>query len=151
MLDGSEFFECKCDSDEHTVRFVLDKEDKEIYLSVYLNQYRWWYQRVWVAIKYAFGYKCKYGHWDVTMFKEEDTTRLRDMCNNMLDITEPKEMDLPKKVDPPQTTKGYIMCGVTGCTNIATHTWSGHPTCNACATPASGRSAQPDTKVPNDD
>jgi len=144
MLDGSEFFECKCDSDEHTVRFVLDKEDKEIYLSVYLNQYRWWYQRVWVAIKYVFGYKCLYGHWDVTMFKEKDTLRLRDMCNNMLDITEPKEKVLPK--DKPANNSTGTCCGVTGCTNLATHTWSGHPTCNACATPASGRSKNPDKK-----
>lgn len=26
-------------------------------------------------------------------------------------------------------------CGVRGCTNQATHTWSGHPTCDACGTP----------------
>jgi hypothetical protein len=29
-----------------------------------------------------------------------------------------------------------IHCGVTGCTNVATHTWSGHPTCDACGTPS---------------
>ena len=23
-------------------------------------------------------------------------------------------------------------CAVIGCTNIATHTWSGHPTCDDC-------------------
>ncbi len=27
-------------------------------------------------------------------------------------------------------------CGCTGCTNPATHTWSGHPTCDDCATPS---------------
>jgi len=26
-------------------------------------------------------------------------------------------------------------CGCIGCTNMATHTWSGHPTCDACGTP----------------
>lgn len=26
-------------------------------------------------------------------------------------------------------------CGVTGCNNKATHTWSGHPTCDECGTP----------------
>lgn len=26
-------------------------------------------------------------------------------------------------------------CGVRGCTNRATHTWSGHPTCDDCALP----------------
>jgi len=29
-----------------------------------------------------------------------------------------------------------VTCGCTGCTNLATHTWSGHPTCDDCATPA---------------
>lgn len=32
-----------------------------------------------------------------------------------------------------------VMCGAIGCTNPATHTWSGHPTCDDCATPMSGR------------
>jgi hypothetical protein len=26
-------------------------------------------------------------------------------------------------------------CGVRGCTNQATHTWSGHPTCDDCGLP----------------
>ncbi len=26
-------------------------------------------------------------------------------------------------------------CGASGCTNRATHTWSGHPTCDECALP----------------
>ena len=28
------------------------------------------------------------------------------------------------------------ICKVTGCNNPATHTWSGHPTCDDCATPS---------------
>lgn len=32
-------------------------------------------------------------------------------------------------------------CAVTGCTNQATHTWSGYPTCDACGTP--GRKTLP--------
>ena len=27
------------------------------------------------------------------------------------------------------------LCGVTGCINASTHTWSGHPTCDDCAVP----------------
>jgi len=27
MLDGTHYFECACGSDEHTIRFTLDKED----------------------------------------------------------------------------------------------------------------------------
>ena len=34
-------------------------------------------------------------------------------------------------------------CGCTGCTNQATHTWSGHPTCDACGTPGRKQLALP--------
>lgn len=27
------------------------------------------------------------------------------------------------------------LCSCTGCKNKATHTWSGHPTCDACGIP----------------
>lgn len=37
MLDGSYFFECKCGSDEHTLRFILDREDNCIYTTIFLN------------------------------------------------------------------------------------------------------------------
>lgn len=86
MLDGSYFFECQCESDEHTLRFTLDKEypEPEIYVSIFLDQYHTWYERVWVAIKYIFGYKCKYGHFNTWSMKPEDATKLRDMCNDFL-------------------------------------------------------------------
>jgi len=34
------------------------------------------------------------------------------------------------------------LCGCRGCSNKATHTWSGHPTCDDCGTPSrkSGKS-----------
>ena len=35
--------------------------------------------------------------------------------------------------DLPDATK---KCAIIGCTNTATHTWSGHPTCDDCATPS---------------
>ncbi len=75
MLDGIEFFECQCFSDEHTLKFILDTEYKEIYTHVFLNEYSI-YNRILIAIKYIFGYKCKYGHWDSFLLKPEDAKRL---------------------------------------------------------------------------
>jgi hypothetical protein len=37
-------------------------------------------------------------------------------------------------------------CACRGCKNQATHTWSGHPTCDACGTPS--RLKKHDTFVP---
>ena len=87
MLDGSHYFECKCGSDEHTLRFTLDKNDKEIYTSVFLNQYRNVFKRIFVAIKYIFGYKCKYGHWDCWLMRDEDAQNLLKMLNEFLQLT----------------------------------------------------------------
>lgn len=78
------YFECDCHSDEHVFKFTLDKENADFYLHVYLNDFDRWYQRVWKAVKYVFGYKCKYGHWDVTMLDAEDVERLRDLCDKAM-------------------------------------------------------------------
>jgi hypothetical protein len=64
------YLECVCHSPEHTLRF--EKDDECIYTAVYLNQDKNLFKRVWVAIKYIFGYKCKFGHWDCFILKEED-------------------------------------------------------------------------------
>lgn len=85
MLDGTQYFECDCGSVEHTLRFVLDKDDKQIHTEIYLNQYRSWLMRIWVGIRYIFGYKCKCGEWDCWMLSKDDAIRLRDMCNEIID------------------------------------------------------------------
>lgn len=79
MESYTEFFECVCGTDEHTIKFKLDAydpNDVELYIFVFLNQYRSFFGRVWIAIKYLFGYKCRYGHWDCTIIKLEDVDRL---------------------------------------------------------------------------
>jgi len=84
MLDGTEFFECDCGADEHTLRFTLDLPEREIYISMFLQADYRWYKRTWIAIKYIFGYKCKYGHWDNWTIHKGDAKRLRDMLNKFV-------------------------------------------------------------------
>jgi len=83
MLDGSHFFECICGADEHTLKFVLSMEEDypEIYTTIFLNQYRSFWKRLWVGIKYIFGYKCKYGHWDVWVLNPGDAERLKGILD----------------------------------------------------------------------
>lgn len=79
MEEQTEFFECICGMDEHTLRFKLesyDPMDVELYTSVFLSQYHSFFGRLWLAIKYLFGYKCRYGHWDCSVIKLEDADRL---------------------------------------------------------------------------
>ena len=74
MSDKPLFLQCTCHSDEHTLRW--DIEDDELYASVFLHQYRNIFSRIWVAIKYVFGYKCKYGHWDCFTLRPSDVAKM---------------------------------------------------------------------------
>lgn len=79
-----EYFECACFSPEHTLRFVWDEEDNEIYTEVFLYQYHNFFKRIWMALKYVFGYKCKYGHWDCFILQTKDAQRLKDLLNKLV-------------------------------------------------------------------
>lgn len=77
------FVVCVCETPEHTLRFMYDEEEKELYTEVYLNQYRSFFKRVWVAVKYVFGYTSKYGHWDCTIISKPKADKLKAFLNNM--------------------------------------------------------------------
>ena len=78
-----QYFECACHSTEHTLRFMWDDEDNSIYTEVFLNQYHNFFQRLWTAVKYVFGYKCQYGHFDCFIMQPKDTARLRQMLDKL--------------------------------------------------------------------
>lgn len=81
MLDGSYHLECSCNSDEHELKFTIEAEEGYIYISTFLNHYRPWYKRAWVAIKYIFGYKCKYGHFDNTLLDSKGVLQLKHIIS----------------------------------------------------------------------
>ncbi len=83
MLDGTEYFECDCGSPEHALVFTLDKDYNEIYTSVFLSHWRPWWHRIWIAVKYVFGYKCKYGHFDCFSMQRKDAKRLISMASQI--------------------------------------------------------------------
>lgn len=85
------YIECDCHSDEHVLRFAIDSDDGELYLSTFLHHYQAWYKRVWIAVKYVFGYKSKYGHFDCTVMSGDNLYRLREVCDQAIDIKESKE------------------------------------------------------------
>lgn len=83
---GTYFFECVAHCTEHTISFIMLKNKDyypDLYLNIYLDSVPW-YKRIWYAIKYIFGYKCKYGHWNCWEMKREDAVRLIYMCHDYL-------------------------------------------------------------------
>lgn len=77
------FLECQCCSPEHTLKFIYDDIDKELYTEIYLGQYHGFWGRIILAIKYIFGYKCKYGMFDCFIFKNSDITNLRKLLEKI--------------------------------------------------------------------
>ena len=79
------YLECDCHSVEHIVRLSYFKEDPvEIYLEVHLSNYRSVIKKLWVAIKYVFGYKCAYGSFDCVVLNKEKIEKMRDELNEFL-------------------------------------------------------------------
>jgi hypothetical protein len=93
MLDGTEFLECSCGSDEHTLRFILsmDEDEPEIYTTVHLGSYPRGWKRVWIGIRYIFGYKSKYGAWDCFLMKAADAERLQFMLQRLINCVANRE------------------------------------------------------------
>lgn len=86
MLDGSEWFECQCGDEEHTIKFVYDSglyrgdykvefQRPEVYLSIFLET-DGFFKRFWTATKYIFGYKSRYGHFGNWTLESDDAERL---------------------------------------------------------------------------
>lgn len=70
---------CACYSAEHTLRFSCDPENQEIYTEVLLTKHGNLLKRLWVAIKYVFGYDHRYGHYDCFLMHELDADGLIKM------------------------------------------------------------------------
>jgi len=74
-----DYYECSCFSSEHTLKFIIDPDEKELYTEIYLQQPSGFFKRIWKAIKYVFGYKCRYGHFDCFLFKDQDIADLQKL------------------------------------------------------------------------
>lgn len=84
----SEFFDCGCGTQEHMIRFDMDTwshDAPELFVSIYLNQYRPWWKRVIPAFKYLLNLKparCGFGHWDTWIMQYRDIPRLQALLSD---------------------------------------------------------------------
>lgn len=92
-----EHFTCVCESDEHYFNVKLwdftkvddsRPEDVSLAFSLLMYQYRGFWQRVWAAIRYVFGYQCKFGHFESAELKYEDADRLISMIQRFKERVE---------------------------------------------------------------
>lgn len=67
---------CECESGEHMAQFHYDDADNTVFLSVHLSTYENIFQRAWTALKYVFGYRCRYGEWDSLIVHPADQKKI---------------------------------------------------------------------------
>ena len=82
---------CECHSPDHILQFshMEDMDGDQIcWTQVQLHQYHSFWQRVVIAVKYIFGYQCRYGHWDCTSIDLEQGKALRDYLNRAIEAKE---------------------------------------------------------------
>lgn len=79
ITDHKEYFECRCHSPEHVLRFVLfGPSEPEVCVYTFLRPDSF-FKRVWNAVKYVFGYKCRYGHFDEFLMDPKDVGRFIEL------------------------------------------------------------------------
>ena len=98
-MDSQKVFICECGSYKHQAIFWFNKDDKELQCNIHLITHRNIFKRIWVAIRYIFGYKSNYGDWDSFCFKSIDEERLLAYLNKAnLTFKQQLEMDYIPRV-----------------------------------------------------
>ncbi len=75
---------CDCHSLDHQVRFWWDDEDNELYCEPHLYTHHGFFWKLWRGLKFAFGYRSRYGDWDEILFSTEDTKKLKEFLEEKL-------------------------------------------------------------------
>lgn len=78
---NNELFICECCNTEHQLIFSYDEEDHITFVSIHLIPERNIWKRIWGAIKYIFGHRSIYGHFDEFIFNNEDANKLQKVVD----------------------------------------------------------------------
>lgn len=72
------YIECGCRHVDHMIRIVADKKDEynPLYVEFRLNHVKPWYCRIWLAIKYIFGYQSSFGSYDCILLERKEAKKL---------------------------------------------------------------------------
>lgn len=81
MNNDKIYVECSCGSPEHLLKFNRDED--YVYVYVLLNHENF-FKRIWIGLKYIFGYKCRYGSFDEILLNKESVESLVEYLSDYL-------------------------------------------------------------------
>lgn len=109
-MEDREIFICSCGSIEHQAIFWYDNDEKTLEVNFHLCNYDNFFKKCWIAIKYVFGYKSKYGNWDSFIFKPSDEDKLKKYLNKT-ELTFKEQLDMeiiPKIINMLDSEKEHL-------------------------------------------
>lgn len=71
---------CDCSSTEHQIVFWHDEEDNFVYCHIHMAGRSFW-KRIVPALRYIFGYRCKFGHWEEFILSRHHTDQLQQLVD----------------------------------------------------------------------
>ena len=81
---------CDCHSPEHlfVLEYFPNDEDFDewgtMYMQIHLANWYGIFRRLWAALRYVFGYRCRYGEFDEVLINREKAREIRDFVNGFL-------------------------------------------------------------------
>lgn len=75
---------CNCSSVEHQLIFRGDEFEVGgvkyhwVFMHTHLSSFNFW-RRLWYGLKYIFGYKCKYGHFDEVILTKDHVESFKNI------------------------------------------------------------------------
>lgn len=84
-MTNTQILLCSCGSTEHQM-VIFNETDplygSEVLVHVHLIRRSFWY-RLKYAVKYLFGYKCRYGAWDEFLLEPKHIPALENIINHL--------------------------------------------------------------------
>lgn len=78
-------FDCICGSREHNLEMQIIDDPELPFMGFYVFlDSPGFFKRIWKAIKYVFGYKCRYGHWDEILLDNIQVQKMRKATQEFL-------------------------------------------------------------------
>jgi len=81
IIETQELVLCRCHSPEHQLIFRKFTDEPEVYISMFLQEYGF-FSRLRMGLRYIFGYKCKYGHFDEVVVDKQILIDLLEKLKN---------------------------------------------------------------------
>ena len=103
------YIECDCTCNDHLIVFSLSNDEFDdgfddgcdehvLYVCTQLRRDSF-FNRVWLGIKYIFGYQSKYGHWDEARLSGDNVEDLKKLLKDYDELKAKRDAKLKAKRD----------------------------------------------------